>query len=86
MGRRIQAFFGNRVRNRVEHLNAMVRAKRGRSSVRSSKRPGAYHVISNCRLYRRRIGTSRVGKKRTRRENRIIGSRYSLPAPAIATY
>ncbi len=38
MGRRIQAFFGNRVRNRVEHLNAMVRAKRGRSSVRSSKR------------------------------------------------
>jgi hypothetical protein len=38
MGRRVQAFFGNRVRNRVEHLNAMVRAKRDRKSVRSSKR------------------------------------------------
>ena len=37
MGRRVQAFFGNRVRNRVEHLNAMVRAQRGRSA-RSSKR------------------------------------------------
>ncbi len=38
MARRIQAFFGNRVRNRVEHINAMARAKHGRNSVRSSKR------------------------------------------------
>jgi hypothetical protein len=38
MGRRIQAFFGNRIRNRVEHLNAMVRGVHSRRGVRSSKR------------------------------------------------
>src|SRR5215813_8214540 len=38
MGQRIQAFFGNRIRNRVEHLNAVVRAKNSRRGVRSSKR------------------------------------------------
>jgi hypothetical protein len=38
MAQRIQAFFGNRVRNRVEHLNAMARAKHSRGGVRSSKR------------------------------------------------
>src|SRR5262245_32357961 len=38
MARRIQAFFGNRVRNRVEHLNAMVRGKHSRRATRSSKR------------------------------------------------
>jgi hypothetical protein len=38
MGQRIQAFFGNRIPNRVEHLNAMVRAKNSRRAMRSSKR------------------------------------------------
>jgi hypothetical protein len=38
MGRRIQAFFGNRIRNSVEHSNAMVRARHSRPGVRSSKR------------------------------------------------
>jgi hypothetical protein len=38
MARRIQAFFGNRLRNRVEHLNAMARAKHSRGGARSSKR------------------------------------------------
>jgi hypothetical protein len=38
MGRRIQAFFGNRVRIRVERMNAMARAKNGTRGVRSSKR------------------------------------------------
>ncbi len=38
MGRRIQAFFGNRIRNRVDHLNAMVRADHRLRGTRSSKR------------------------------------------------
>lgn len=38
MGQRTQAFFGNRIRNRVEHSNAMVRATNLRRGVRSSKR------------------------------------------------
>ena len=38
MARRIQAFVGNRIRNRVEHLNAMARAKHSRGGARSSKR------------------------------------------------
>ncbi len=38
MAHRIQAYFGNRVRNRVEHLNAIVRAKHSRRAARSSKR------------------------------------------------
>lgn len=38
MGRRIQAFFGNRIRNRVDHLNAMARVNHRRRGLRSSKR------------------------------------------------
>ncbi|HTQ39714.1 MAG TPA: hypothetical protein VMJ32_11855 [Pirellulales bacterium] len=38
MGQHNQGFFGNRIRNRVERLNAMVRAKHSRRGVRSSKR------------------------------------------------
>jgi hypothetical protein len=38
MGQHIQGFFGNRIRNRMEHINAMVRAKNSRRGVRSSKR------------------------------------------------
>jgi hypothetical protein len=38
MGQRIQAFFSNRISNRVEHLNALARAKNPRRGVRSSKR------------------------------------------------
>jgi hypothetical protein len=38
MGQRIQTFFSNRIRNRVEHLNAVVRAKHSRRTARSSKR------------------------------------------------
>jgi hypothetical protein len=38
MGHRSQAFFGNRVRNGVEHHNAMVRGAHSRRGARSSKR------------------------------------------------
>src|SRR4051812_13622627 len=38
MGRRIQAFFGNRIPNRVDHMNAMARANHRRRGLRSSKR------------------------------------------------
>jgi hypothetical protein len=38
MGQRIQAFFSNRIPNRVEHLNSMVRANTSRRATRSSKR------------------------------------------------
>jgi hypothetical protein len=38
MGRRIQAFFGNRIRTRVDHLNAMARVDHRRRGARSSKR------------------------------------------------
>lgn len=38
MAQRIQAFFGSRVRNRVAHLNALVRGKNSRRGTRSSKR------------------------------------------------
>ena len=38
MGQRTQAFFGNRIRNRVEHSNAMVRATNLHRGMRSSKR------------------------------------------------
>src|SRR5262245_51247196 len=38
MARRIQAFFGNRTGNHVDHLNALVRGKQSRHTTRSSKR------------------------------------------------
>jgi hypothetical protein len=38
MARRIQAFFGNRIRNHVDHQNALVRGKQSRHTARSSKR------------------------------------------------
>src|SRR6478735_278179 len=38
MARRIQAFFGNRIRNHVDHQNSLVRGKQSRHTTRSSKR------------------------------------------------
>ncbi|HZZ30296.1 MAG TPA: hypothetical protein VFE46_20020 [Pirellulales bacterium] len=38
MSQHIQVFFGNRIRNRLEHSNAVVRARHSRRGMRSSKR------------------------------------------------
>jgi hypothetical protein len=38
MTQRMQGFFSNRIRNRVEHLNSLVRGEHSRRSARSSKR------------------------------------------------